>query len=264
MKKDRTLRLPARVFLACFLSVLLGSFSASATPQGDESPDSGTVIRVADGDTVTIRFAGCVERRVRLIGVDAPELDDPREDVAFQAFLSQRFAFHHLYGRSVRLTYDFSPLDEHGRVLAYIWLGEDRLFNDFIIRQGFAFAFLKYPYRKDYQERFRAAEAEAQKQDRGFWRRTPPDVICPSEARSRIGEVVSVRYRCADILRKKSFLYLPSPDGAFEATVPRLRFGRIPGIEMCAGKEIIVTGLLEEFRGKPQILLSFPRQLRLT
>ena len=264
MEKDQTQRLFVRIFLACFLSVLFGRSSAPAENAGNEFPASGKVIRVADGDTVTIRFADRVERRVRLIGVDAPEMSDPREDVAFQAFLSQRFTVHHLYGRNVRLTYDFVHLDEHGRVLAYVWLGRRELFNDLIIRQGFAFAFLKYPFRKDYEERFRTAAAEARKNDRGFWRRTPPAVISASEVRSRIGEVVSVRYRCADISRKRSFIYLRSPEGAFEAAVPRLRLALIPGVEACAGKEIVVTGFLEEFMGKPQIVLNFPRQLRLT
>jgi micrococcal nuclease len=247
-----------------FLWILLCSAPGFAAPIKSVFPESGTVVRVSDGDTATIRFADGVERRVRFIGVDAPEMGDPREDAAFRAFLSKRFAFHHLYRRDVHLTYDFSPLDEHGRVLAYIWPEKGKLFNDFIIRQGFAAAFLKYPYRKDYQKRFRAAEAEARKENRGFWRRDAPAVISVSEVRSRLGEVISVRFRCAEVSRKRSFLYLRSADDAFEALVPRERLLFIPEIESCRGKEIIVTGFLEEFRGRPQIMLSFPRQLRLT
>jgi micrococcal nuclease len=230
----------------------------------ETASETGTVVRVTDGDTVTIRFADRAERRVRLIGVDAPEIDDPREEVAFRAFLSKRFAFHHLYRRDVRLTYDFSPLDEHGRILAYLWLGEETLFNDLIIRQGYAAAFLKYPYRKDYQKLFRAAEAEARKGNRGFWRQEPPAIASLSEVRSHLGEVISVRFRCADVSRKKTFLYLRSGDDGFEALVPRDRLQLFPGIKACAGKELIVTGFLEEFRGRPQILIAFPHQLRLT
>ena len=191
-------------------------------------------------------------------------MDDSREAVAFHAFLSRRFAFHHLYRRDVRLTYDFSPLDEHGRVLAYVWSGEGKLFNDFIIRQGFAAAFLKYPYKREYQERFRAAEVEARAENRGFWREGAPAVISESEARHRLGEVISVRFRCAEISQEKPFLYLRSAKGAFEVPVPRGRLHLFPGIESCPGKEVIVTGFLEEFEGRPQIMLSFPRQLRLT
>jgi micrococcal nuclease len=234
------------------------------TAAGDTFPESGAVVRVADGDTITIRFGDGVERPVRLIGVDAPEMDDAREDIAYRAFLSKRFAFHHLYRRDVRLTYDFSPLDEHGRVLAYVWREEGILFNDLIIRQGFAAAFLKYPYRKDYQRRFRAAEAEARKEDRGFWRRDAPEMVAVSDVRSHLGEVISVLFRCSRVSGTKPFLYLRSADYDFEAVVPRDRLWLFPELESCNGKEIVVTGFLEEFRGRPQIMVSFPRQLRLT
>lgn len=250
--------------LLYFLWIPLSSAPGLAAPTEDVFPESGTVVRVSDGDTATIRFADGVERRVRFIGVDAPEMDDPKEDVAFRAFLSKRFAFHHLYGRDIRLTYDFSPLDEHGRVLAYVWPEKEKLFNEFIIRQGFAAAFLKYPYRKDYQERFRAAEAQARKENRGFWRQDAPAIISVSEVRSHLGEVISVRFRCVEVSRKRSFLYLRSADDAFEALAPLDRLPFFPEIESCGGKQIIVTGFLEEFRGRPQIMLSFPRQLRLT
>jgi micrococcal nuclease len=264
LKANKKRHLLAWSVLPCLLGVLLVLSSGFPAADEDTFPESGTVVRISDGDTVTIKFADGIERRVRLIGVDCPEMDDPREDVAFHAFLSTRFAFHHLYRRDVRLTFDFSPLDEHGRVLAYVWSGEEKLFNDFIIRQGFAAAFLKYPYRKDYQKRFRAAEAEARKENRGFWRQGAPANISVSEVRNRLGEIISVRFRCAEISQKKSFLYLRSAEGIFEVPVPRNRLPFFPGIESCVGKEVIVTGFLEEFGGQPQIMLSFPRQLRLT
>jgi micrococcal nuclease len=230
----------------------------------ENSAETGTVVRIADGDTVTLRFAGGLESRVRLIGVDAPEIDDPREDVAYRAFLSKRFAFHHLYLREVQLTYDFSPRDEHGRILAYLWLGENRLFNELIIREGFAAAFLKYPFRKDYQDRFRAAEALARKEDRGFWRREEPETIPVSEVGGLTGRLLSVRYRCVRVSQKRDFVYLESADGLFEAVIARGRLGSFPGAAAGAGKDLIVTGLLEEFKGRLQIMLAFPRQLRLT
>ena len=256
--------MPVWSILPLLLWVPLSLAPGSPRTAGEELPGSGTIVRVADGDTVTIRFADGVERRVRLIGVDAPEMDDPREDVAFLAFLSKRFAFHHLYHRSVRLTYDFAPLDEYGRVLAYVWPEEGYLFNDRIIRQGFAAAFLKYPYRKDYQKRFRSAEAEARRENRGYWRRDPPATIAVSDVRSHLGEVISVRFKVATVSRKASFLYLRSANDTFEALIPRDRLQFFPESEHSGEKEAIVTGFLEEFRGRPQIIVSFRRQLRLT
>ena len=251
-------------FLACSLSLILAGILPWPAAADGALQDSGQVIRVADGDTVTVRLPGGAERRVRLIGVDAPEMDDGREEIALRAFLSRRFAVHYLYRRKVRLTYDFPEVDEHGRVLAYVWMEEGTLFNDFIIRQGFASAFLKYPFRKDYQERFRSAEAEARAKERGFWRPDEAAVISVSEVRARIGEKVSVRFRCAEISKEHSNLYLRPAGGAVEALIPRDRLAVFPGISGCLGKEIIVSGFLEVYRGRTQVMLFFPRQLRLT
>jgi micrococcal nuclease len=251
--------------LLFFLAVAyVGLLPAAEPDQQSPFPDSGTVVRVADGDTVTIRFPDGVERRVRLIGVDAPEMDDPREEVAWRAFLSRRFAFHHLYGRDVRLTYDFAPLDEYGRVLAYVWSPEGELFNESIIRQGFASAFLKYPFREDFQKRFRAAASVARKENRGFWRTEDPEEIPVSEARAHLGEVVSVRMRCAQVQKKGSFLYLCAAGDGLEALIPHGRASLFQGAESCVGKELLLTGLIEQFSGRLQVMLWFPRQLRLT
>jgi len=251
--------------LLFFLAVAyVGFLPVAEAVRQSPFPESGSVVRVADGDTITVRFSDGVERRVRLIGVDAPEMDDPREEAAWRAFLSRRFAFHHLYRRAVRLTYDFAPLDEHGRVLAYVWSSEGDLFNELIIRRGFAAAFLKYPFREDFQKRFRAAAAAARKENRGFWRTGDPEVIPVSQVRAHLGEIVSVRFLCAEVLKKRSFLYLRAADDSFEALIPRDRVSFFPGAESWAGKEMLVTGFVEEFAGRPQIMVSFSRQLRLT
>jgi micrococcal nuclease len=264
MKERTKPLLRSGLILGCLLGVIFGGCPGSLPATEEALPESGQVVRVVDGDTITIRFAGRIERKVRLIGVDAPEIRDPREDVAFHAFLSRRFAIHHLLRRDVRLSTDFPQLDEYGRVLAYVWLDKEKLFNEFIIRQGFAAAFLKYPFRKDYQGRFRAAEAEARKENRGFWGPDPAPSISLAEVRGRLGEAVSVRFQCQKIADSKLFLFLRSVDGAIEALIPQTRIAAFPGIQGCEGKEIIVTGVLEEFKGRPHIVLFCPRQLRLT
>lgn len=252
-----------RIFLFGVI-LSLGLLPTAGPVRQSPFPESGTVVRVADGDTVTVRFSDGVERRVRLIGVDSPEMADPREEVAWRAFLSRRFVFHHLYRRTVRLGYDFSPLDEHGRVLAYVWTVRDELFNELIIRRGFALPFLKYPFRKDFQKRFRSAGAAARKEGLGFWRAEDPEEIPVSELRAHFGEIVAVRFLCAQALKTRSFLVLRAAGSDFEALIPRDRTALFPGAESWAGREVRLAGLAEEFAGRPQIIISFPRQLRLT
>ncbi|MEW5899990.1 MAG: thermonuclease family protein [Acidobacteriota bacterium] len=233
----------------------------SALPLQAPFSTSGTVVFVFDGDTVKVKFEDGLERRVRLIGADAPELDDQREKIALWAQLAKRFAFFHLSGRRIRLTYDFEPLDKHGRVLAYIWTDEGRLFNELMIARGFGHAFLSYPFRSDYQRSFREAETEARNEKRGLWRDEGPEAVSLDEARPSLGDYVSIRFTPAEISENRFYVYLSVAGRKFEALIPRERRTLFPSAETLRGKELVATGLLEEFKGRLQIILFFPCQL---
>jgi micrococcal nuclease len=239
----------------------------SQTGPGRSSPDlfpgSGVVTRVSDGDSLRIRFADSGERRLRLIGFNSPELDDQRESAAFWAFLAKRFADFHLRGRGVRLEYDETPVDDYGRILAYIVTEDGALFNELIIREGFAYAFLKYPFREDYRARFSRAQADAKREGRGLWHSGEPETIAASAAGSNLGRFIRVRFECATVTRERGFVFLRAAGGDFEALVPLDRRSAFPRLEDLAGRTVVVTGFLEAFRGRPQIMLNFGRQLEL-
>ncbi len=55
------------------------------------------------------------------------------------------------------------------RLLRYVWLPDNQMFNEVMIREGFA---KEYTYRNQaykYRERFQKAEREARESQRGFW-----------------------------------------------------------------------------------------------
>ena len=230
-------------------------------------PDSGppvpgtgltacVITRVRDGDTIECQGG----EAVRLIGIDSPERDQsPFGAMATRGLL----AFVSLHD-TIQLSSDKEARDQYGRVLAYLWIGGGELFNELIIRQGFAAAFLKYPFREDFQKLFRAAAGAARKENRGFWRTEDPEVIPVSQVRAHLGEIVSVRLLCAEVLKKGSFLCLRPAEDEFEALIPRDRVSFFPGADSWEGKEIRLTGFMEEFAGRPQMIVSFLRQLRLT
>ena len=110
-------------------------------------PETATVTVVYDGDTIKIRAGEDFEKKVRLLGIDTPEMSDSREDVKLRAFLAKRFSFHHLHGRKVKLTYDWPFEDRYGRLLAYVWTEKTGLFNRFILEKGLAVVFRKYPFK---------------------------------------------------------------------------------------------------------------------
>lgn len=122
--------------------------------------DVGTcVVRTtSDGDTLR-----CADgRRVRLLGIDAPELDQA-------AGSASRGALQRLLrpGQRVRLETDVQRRDPFGRTLAYVWIGP-RLINEEMVRGGFAVT-LTYAPNVRYVERLRRAQATARAARAGLW-----------------------------------------------------------------------------------------------
>lgn len=129
-----------------------------------------SVACVIDGDTFDVDECGA--ERVRLLGIDAPELahDEPAECWADNA----RSELHQLIsGRDVVLTFDVECRDVYGRILAYAWLlgdADDVLINEWLLAEGHARLFDEDwvdPLRL--QQRLVDAEAEARTLGVGLW-----------------------------------------------------------------------------------------------
>ena len=96
--------------------------------------DSARVVRVKDGDTYVLR-KGNTDFTVRLKNVDAPELKQP------YGYLSFVNTSKLLSGRMV--SYDSTGKDLYGRVLADIWINNQRL-DSTLIRNGWAWHYQTY------------------------------------------------------------------------------------------------------------------------
>jgi len=237
------------VFLLC-LSLL---------PAQSRQINNGTVVIVYDGDTVKVKSENGFERRVRLIGIDTPEIEDTPANTRLEALLAKRFTFHHLFRKRIKLTYEREVEDKYGRLLAYVWT-EEGLFNEFILKQGFARVFLKFPY--GMKEKFMESQKEAQKQGRGFWHKDPYPVFTTQQVRNHIGELCRVRFTCARIQKSGNLLFLLAKSGDFAALIPKEYLSLFGDIQSMKGKTIQVFGFLEKYRGQPQIMLFFPSQLQ--
>jgi endonuclease YncB( thermonuclease family) len=147
----------------------------SPEPLRREAPDQVTppglanrsrlCVRVIDGDTIELEGG----ERVRLIGVNTPESVDPRRPVEYFGREAAAFTRRTVEGRRVRLEYDEETRDPYGRTLAYVYLPDGTLLNAEIIRQGYGFAYTRFPYRR--QAEFVNLEREAREQGRGLWAR---------------------------------------------------------------------------------------------
>lgn len=121
-------------------------------------------IRVIDGDTIVLEG----NEKIRLIGVDTPELHHPKKPVQHYAKEAKEFSQRMVEGKQVRLEYDWQRKDKYGRTLAYVYLADGTFLNVEIIRQGYGFAYTKFPFK--YLEQFRRAEKEARQNKIELWK----------------------------------------------------------------------------------------------
>lgn len=119
-----------------------------------------TVERVIDGDTFT-----CADgERVRLLLVDAPEIDDEPPGVLARAFVRGLLP----PGARVRLETDVEVRDRYGRFLAYVHLPDGRLLNRVLARRGFA-EVMVIPPNVGRLPAMRAAVDSARGEGAGLW-----------------------------------------------------------------------------------------------
>ena len=131
-----------------------------------------TAVRVVDGDTLVVspnpNPASREGDRIRLIGVDTPESVAPNRPVEYFGKEAAEFTRRQCEGRRVRLVFDPAQTqDRYGRTLAYVYLEDGTFLNAEIIRQGYGFAYTRFPFA--YLEEFRALEREARDARRGLW-----------------------------------------------------------------------------------------------
>lgn len=158
------MRTPLAVFL---VRVVLAAalLCASAMPALTGARDERFCVRAVDGDTIVLQGG----ERVRLIGVDTPELHHPVKPVQYFAREARDFVQRRVARQRVWLEYDQTRRDRYGRTLAYVFLADGTLLNLELIEQGYGFAYTKFPFRADYMARFRRAESDARRGDRGLW-----------------------------------------------------------------------------------------------
>lgn len=145
-------------------ALLLAPLLAWSGPAFAQDSGQGLLVtRVVDGDTIDIQRIG----RIRLIGVDTPETVDPRRPVQRFGKEASDFLKRLVEGQRVRLEYDQERRDAYNRTLAYVFLPDGTFVNAEIIRQGYGFAYTRFPFR--YLEEFRQLERGARKAGRGLW-----------------------------------------------------------------------------------------------
>lgn len=184
MRRRRMISLIAYL-VVLILSILFGVDQVTKTPKNsddwamfDHKPFR--VTKIVDGDTIHIRRpTGDQETIVRLLGVDAPEMNDPTTNQPAHWGLQ---ASKYLYARANDkvVTIRLEPIatrDKYDRLLAYVYLTDSDCVNLALVRDGQAYADrrFKHSYRPQYEQ----AENEARNKQRGLWKNLTEDQMPP-------------------------------------------------------------------------------------
>lgn len=169
-------RTPLWVVLCTILFVMIqhyGWFEGAKQTAKTAQPGLYRITRFDDGDTIAVDMNGRNET-IRFIGVDTPETHDPRKAVQCFGKAAAGFTRQFIGGSNVRLEAD--PLntnrDRYNRLLRYVYLPDGRLVNAEIIKQGYGFAYLGFPFSKS--EDFAQYQRKARENERGLWSACKP------------------------------------------------------------------------------------------
>ncbi|HYW72364.1 MAG TPA: thermonuclease family protein [Pyrinomonadaceae bacterium] len=170
--------------MTLLLAVTILAVCCSRGPQINPTPSppqpnrsdllAGRVVRIADGDTVTLLDANNTEHRIRLQGIDAPE---SHQDFGAQ---SKKNLSDMIYNQEV--TADCDKTDQYGRQVCKILL-KDKDINLEQIKAGMAWHYKEYEREQSPQDRevYARAEDEAHRTRRGLW--ADPNPVEPGEFR---------------------------------------------------------------------------------
>lgn len=158
------------LILALISSLAVSLFQINTA---DTKTLEGYVVGVHDGDTLTLLTSDKTQVKIRLEGIDAPELNQPFGQKAKSALSDLVFT------KKIKIT--MVGKDPYQRILGRVFVEKVDV-NLELIRLGFAWHYVKYsddPSLKD-------SQATAQKAGLGLW--AVSDAVAPWEWRSSLKE----------------------------------------------------------------------------
>ena len=131
------------------------------------------VVRVIDGDTIVARIDGdAQDERIRLLGINTPEVVDPRKPVeCFGKEASAKAKSILLPGLRIELRADpqADERDAYGRLLREVILADGTSFNALMVTQGYAYAMTDFPMDPAYKRELKQDEKRAKMGQIGLW-----------------------------------------------------------------------------------------------
>lgn len=156
----------AKVLGVFFATLFLSANGLAACPPPAEAKSERVYLeRVQDGDSLTLADG----RRIRLIGVNAPELarqGEPDQPLAQAARIAVENFF--VDGGSLQLVYGAERKDHYGRTLAHVYSSSGKSLEAELLARGLAFH-IAVPPNLSLAECLKKQEGKARTQKLGVW-----------------------------------------------------------------------------------------------
>jgi len=255
-----------RYLMNCLL--LLGSLLSLGSAQASiadnlcipyTASEKVTLAYINDGDTLTLKDG----RLIRLIGVNAPEIDHQYPGLSQPYSMEARaFVASNLkVGDELALMFGPTKLDPYGRTLAYVFTPNGLLLQQELLQQGFAMAWVYQEH--PFWECFAELEQQARTQNAGLGQ---CEDYAP-KATSAIGQQDLNQYRLVrgvvtDFERKGQYLWLILDDN-FYVGIPQAGSGNFSKVLVLNSlkRAVVVRGKLYFSYKKWQIIVSHPSQI---
>lgn len=228
--------------------------------------ESVAVARVVDGDTLRLRDG----RSVRLIGINTPEIGR-KGKVSEPLAEAARDALQALLGKNatVGLRFDRERQDRYGRLLAHVYLADDRSVEAALLTAGLA-AQIVVPPNVGQLDCYRAAENAARRAGKGVWQNIYRPLPVKDVSRKARGFRI-IRGRVTQVGESRRSLWLnfrPRPgDGPREGVAVRIAredlqwfTGEPP--QLLRGKTIIVRGWMSPYKKQSVMRLRHPASMQ--
>lgn len=133
---------------------------------------SVVVARVVDGDTIHVTMPNGKDENIRMLLIDTPEDVSPSKPVEPYGYTAANYARKHLeVGQHIYIQKGVAghTRDKYGRLLAYIYITPKDMYNEDIVKKGYARVAYVIPPNIQHLEKLRAAQAYAQSHHLGIW-----------------------------------------------------------------------------------------------
>jgi endonuclease YncB( thermonuclease family) len=192
----------------------LPSISPATASAGSPDGERAIATHVYDGDTIDVELDGRTYR-LRYIGVDSPEREEP--------FYDEALAFNRdlVEDRTVILVRDVSETDQYGRLLRYVYLEDGTFVNGELIARGMA-RLVTFPPDVVQTDYLRVLQDQAREAGAGMWGRL--DLVGPCDCDRNLYDCRDFRSReesqtCFDYCRETTGRDVHNLDGGGDGLV---------------------------------------------